>query len=78
MTKDWNVQCENLIYSSPDRMEIYFIGSIYLLYAYIRKIEGVEPTTTIFLGGTACICVLAPDAYAVTGGKGAWKPTKTS
>ena len=50
-TKDRNAQRENLIYSSPDRTGIYFIGSIYLVYVYIRKIEGVEPATPIFFQG---------------------------
>ena len=69
MTKDWNAQCENSIYSSLDRTEIYFIGSIYLLYVYIRKIEGVEPAMPIFWGGgTGWVCVLAPDMCAVPAG----------
>ena len=51
VTKDWNAQRKNSIYLSLDRTEIYFIGSIYLLYMYIRKIEGVEPTTPSFFQG---------------------------
>ena len=46
--KDWNTQHKNSIYLSPDRTEIYLIGGICLPYAYIRKIEGVEPAMPIF------------------------------
>ena len=54
-TKDRNVQHRNSIYLSPDRTEIYLIGGICLLYAYIRKIEGVEPITPIFFQ-VYCTC----------------------
>ena len=47
-TKDRSTQGEHLVFWSPDRMEIYYIGGNYLLYSYRENGEGTGPVTPIF------------------------------
>lgn len=70
--KSWDVLQSHFIFSTPDKAEIYFIGTIYTLYVSEGAKANAEPAVLVF-SQTLCwlilapargACVLAPETHA--------------